>query len=167
LLQIISHDITFYDSFSNTDEKPTIKITQENFTLVFAVFDEFGEPFIEESIYYPQAYFYDGFFEEIKIERCNEDNIGTQYRQYFEGTDINNFYCLTDINYEIKPFINSIRIEVFPCKNTSENNNVCEQKEIIEEYLNNLLFIVYFQDIMLTPLNYSSPVKKRINIFLL
>ena len=33
-------DITFYDSFSNTDEKPTIKITQENFTLVFAVFDE-------------------------------------------------------------------------------------------------------------------------------
>ena len=156
-------DITFYDSFSNTDEKPTIKITQENFTLVFAVFDEFGEPFIEESIYYPQAYFYNGFFEEIKIERCNEDNIGAQYRQYFEGTDINNFYCLTDINYEIKPFINSIRIEVFPCKNTSENNNVCEQKEIIEEYLNNLLFIVYFQDIMLTPLNYSSPVKKRIN----
>ena len=47
-------DITFYDSFSNMDEKPTIKITQENFTLVFAVFDEFGEPFIEESIYYPK-----------------------------------------------------------------------------------------------------------------
>ena len=46
-------DITFYDSYSNTDEIPTIKITQENFTLVFAILDEDGEPFIDETIYYP------------------------------------------------------------------------------------------------------------------
>ena len=156
-------DITFYDSYSNTDEKPTIKITKENFTLVFAVFDEYGEPFIEESIYYPLAFFYDGDFTQINIERCDPDKIGHQYQQYFANTDISNFYCITDINYEMVPYKNSIRIEIFPCKDNNENETYCESNEVIEEYLNNLLFIVYFQDIMLTPLNYSTPVKKRIN----
>ena len=52
-------DITFYDSYSNTDEVPEIKVTQDNFSLVFAVFDENGKPFIDESIYYPEAYFND------------------------------------------------------------------------------------------------------------
>ena len=45
-------DITFYDSYSNTDEIPTIKISKENFSLIFSVFDDLGETFINESIYY-------------------------------------------------------------------------------------------------------------------
>ena len=31
-------DITFYDSYSNTDEVPEIRVTQDNFSLVFAGF---------------------------------------------------------------------------------------------------------------------------------
>ena len=50
-------DITFYDSYSNTDEVPEIKITKDNFSIVFAVFDEDGNPFIDKGIYYPKAYF--------------------------------------------------------------------------------------------------------------
>ena len=44
-------DITFYDSYSNTDEVPEIRVTQDNFSLVFAIFDDDGKPFINERIY--------------------------------------------------------------------------------------------------------------------
>ena len=67
-------DITFYDSYSNTDEMPVIKITPENFTLVFTLLDEDGEPFIDDTIYYPEAYFFDNDYHEIRIERCDLTN---------------------------------------------------------------------------------------------
>ena len=51
-------DITYYDSYSFTDETPSYTFTDENFFLVFAVTDEIGEPFINESIYYPVAHYY-------------------------------------------------------------------------------------------------------------
>ena len=44
-------DITFYDSYSDTEEIPSIKITNENFYLIFSLIDESGEHYIEESIY--------------------------------------------------------------------------------------------------------------------
>ena len=43
-------DITFYDSFSNTDEIPIIHITKENFSLIFTVYNDSTLPFIDESI---------------------------------------------------------------------------------------------------------------------
>ena len=159
-------DITFYDSYSNTDEIPTIKITQENFTLVFAILDEDGEPFIDETIYYPEAFFSDAEaeeLEEIKIEICNPDKMSKEYKEIFDESEIGNYYCLTDINYSLRPFLNYIRIEIFPCENTDEDDDYCESKEFIEGYLEDKLFMIYFQDIMLTPLDFNHPVKKRIN----
>ena len=44
-------DITFYDSYFNTEETPSINITNENFYLIFTIYDDSGSPFIEESVY--------------------------------------------------------------------------------------------------------------------
>ena len=44
-------DITFYDSFLDTEDIPSIKITKENFNLMFSLIDESGNHFIEEGIY--------------------------------------------------------------------------------------------------------------------
>ena len=156
-------DITFYDSYSNTDEIPTIKISKENFSLIFSVFDDLGEPFIDESIYYPVAYFYGEETEEIKIERCNQNMMGDKYKDKFENSDINNYYCLNDVNYLLQPYVNTLQVQLFPCKNTSENNNYCKSKEIINESLNGKVLLVYFKDILLTPINFSNPVKEKIN----
>jgi len=46
-------DITFYDSYSTTEETPSINITNENFYLLFSIYNDSGLPFIDESIYYP------------------------------------------------------------------------------------------------------------------
>ena len=156
-------DITFYDSYITTDNTPSFKINNENFYLLFSLFDENGEPFINETIYYPTAYFFDGEKEEIKLEKCNINKIGSEYKKYFSDFELNNFYCLNDVNYILYPYENSIHIQLFPCKNNTENNNHCQSKEIIDKQINGKDFIISFKDILVTPFNYSYPIKERIN----
>ena len=161
-------DITFYDSYSNTDEVPKIRITNDNFTLIFAVYDEYGEPFINDQIYYPEASFEDASFEDeesidIGIERCNPNKLTDEIKEYFKDSIIENHYCLNDINFELQPYMNSLKVAIYPCQNIDEDEDYCEPKEVIDKYLNNHLFMVYFRDIILTPLNYDTPVKERIN----
>ena len=156
-------DITFYDSYSNADEIPSIRITPENFTLVFTLLDEDGEPFIDDTIYYPEAYFFDNDYQEIKIERCDPNKLRTEFLEYLDYRDIDSYFCLNDINYELKPFLNSLRLEIYPCIDASEDDDYCESREFLDEYLSNLLLMVYIEDINLTPLNFTHPVKKKIS----
>ena len=157
-------DITFYDSYSNTDEIPKIRITNENFSLVFAVYDEYGDPFIDDTIYYPEAYFSDEDTTYIDVERCDPDKLSPIYKEYFGESELENYYCLNNINFELQPFMNSLRIDILPCQySDKDDDDYCEQKEVIDKYLNNHIFVVYFLDIILTPLNYDTPVKEKIN----
>ena len=156
-------DITFYDSYSYADKIPSIQITNENFYLIFTLSDSDYQPFIDETIYHPIAYFIDEEIEEIQLERCNLEKIGSKYRSFFNGYQLDNYYCLKNVNYTFKSYSNSIKIKLFPCKNNTENNNHCKPKEIIDEYLNGRDFTVYFEDILITPLKYNSPVKESIN----
>ena len=156
-------DITYYDTYSFTDEA----FTNENFFLVFSVTDKIGEPYINESIYYPVAHYYhvedeERKNEEMKIERCNVNKKGSKYNNFFSDSQLNNYYCLSNINHTMEPYLNSFLIEICPCKNTSENNNHCQSKEIIDRYLNGKIFVVYFPNVILTPFNYSTPVKESI-----
>ena len=156
-------DITFYDSYSYADKIPSIQISNENFYLIFTLSDGDYQPFIDETIYHPIAYFIDEEIEEIQLERCNLEKIGSKYRSFFNDYQLDNYYCLKNVNYTFKSYSNSIKIKLFPCKNNTENNNHCKPKEIIDEYLNGRDFTVYFEDILITPLNYNSPVKESIN----
>ena len=157
-------DITFYDSYSDTEEIPSIKITNENFYLIFSLIDESGEHYIEESIYYPKAYFNDEEIEEIKIERCNIDMLGSKYKQFYNNSNLNNYYCLSKVNYTFISYTNSIKLQLFPCKNTTENNNHCKPKEIIDEKINGKDFEINFEDILITPLNFGTPIKEKMNL---
>ena len=159
-------DITFYDSYSNTDEVPTVKINQNNFTLVFGLQNKNGEPFIDDTIYYPKAYFYNnGIYQKIGIEVCDENKLSKEIIEYFGSRNLENYFCLNDTNFELKPFKNSLRLEIFPCLDLYEGENFCESREFLDKYLNNLLFMIYLEDINLTPLNFSNPVKKKISFF--
>ena len=51
-----------------------------------------------------------------------------------------------------------IRIKLFQCTNTSENNNHCKPKEEIERYLTNGYFSILVKDFGLNPSNYSYPI---------
>ena len=54
-----------------------------------------------------------------------------------------------------------IFIELFPCKNTTENNNKCKPIEIIDSYLKGTFVCMEFQDVELTPHNYNYPARAR------
>ena len=157
-------DITFYDSYSNIDQVPSIYITNDNFSMILTVFDDSGLPIFDDSIYYPVAYFYGEETQIINIERCNYYKINSNYKNFFEKEgQIENYYCINNFNFSLKPYENFIILQIFPCKNTTENNNQCKSKEFIEEFLYFRPFMVYFADILITPLDYDFPVKERIN----
>ena len=86
-----------------------------------------------------------------------------EIKEYFKDSIIENHYCLNDINFELQPYMNSLKVAIYPCQNIDEDEDYCEPKEVIDKYLNNHFFMVYFRDIILTPLNYDTPVKERIN----
>ncbi len=157
-------DITFYDTYSEKEDIPSFNVTNENFYISFSLFNGYTDkPFIDETIYYPVAYFRDEEVEEIEIEPCNIDKIGSKYKKFYKEFQLDNYYCLNKVNYTLRAYMNSFAIKIFPCKNTTENNNHCKSKEIIDSYLNGNNFVIKLEDIILTPNNYKFPVKERIN----
>ena len=156
-------DITFYDTYTDKEDIPSINVTNENFYIAFSLFDGYtDEPFIDETIYYPVAYFRDEEEEEIKVELCNIDKIGSKYKKFYEESQLDKYYCLNKVNHTLKAYMNSFVIKIYPCKNTTENNNHCKPKEIIDYYLNGNNLIIKLEDILITPNNFQFPVKERI-----
>jgi hypothetical protein len=58
--------------------------------------------------------------------------------------------------------MNLLRIELYPCANTSENNNHCKSQEIIDYYMGKGLFSISLKDIGANPSNYINPVIQTI-----
>ena len=155
-------DITFYDSYSNNDEMKTIHIDNENFYLFFAVYDQDSNPFIDETIYYAKAYYNSDDMIELPLERCNIEKLGSKYKNLSSEYSLNDYYGLGNINYTITTYYGAFIIKIFPCKNTTENNNHCKSKEIIDKYLDGNSFIIAFEDILIIPYNYESPIKEQL-----
>ena len=158
-------DITFYDSYSDNEEIPSINVTNENFYIAFSIYDgSTGEPFIDETIYYPVAYFKDNEIEQsLELGPCNINKIGSKYKKFFVDSPLDKYYCFNEVNHTLKAYMNSFAFKIYPCKNTSENNNHCKSKEIIDYYLNGNNFVIILEDILITPLQFERPVKERTN----
>ena len=155
-------DITFYDSYSNNDDMKSIHIDNENFYLFFALYDGDNNPFIDETIYYAKAYYNTDEMNELPLERCNIEKLGSKYKNLSSEYSLNDYYGLGNINYTITSYYGSFIIKIFPCKNTTENNNHCKSKEIIDKYLDGNSFIIAFEDILIIPYNYESPIKEQL-----
>ena len=169
-------DGTFYDTYVFTEQPPSIKLSNDNFYGGFALEDpETYDSFIDETIYFPKAYFkkaerhgnnWEWSVKELELERCQLEKFGSLYRDKFKGKPLNNLYCFKDMdetlighfsydNYSL------FYISFFPCVNTSENNNKCKPIEVIDYYLNDSFISFEMQDIELTPQNYNSPAIQR------
>ena len=169
-------DITFYDTFSYMDEPPIIDITNENFYGGFALEDPNSyDPFIDETIYIPKAYFktakrngteWGWTIKDIELERCNISKFGTFYKEKFINKTLDTLYCFKEVNDQFighfsYDYYSFFFIEFYPCINTTENNNSCKPIEMIDYYLKSTFVSLQLQDIELTPLNYHSPARPR------
>ena len=169
-------DFIFYDTYAYLDEPPIMNITNENFYGGFALEDPNSyDPFIDETIYYPKAYFkiakrdgenWDWKIKDIELERCHIDKFGSFYQDKFKSKTLNTLYCFKEVNEQFighfsYDYYSFFFIEFYPCINTTENNNHCKPLEKIDYYLKSTFISFQLQDIELTPQNYKSPARAR------
>ena len=174
-IRTISHeDVTASDSTIYTNEIPFFEINPEIFNLAFGVeHPKLMSRFIDESIYYPKAYYIknvkqNGVFKnqikkEIKTEKCGDLKSGNKFLNLLGENELDNSYCLLDFgNITLKggfqyDELGYIKINIYPCVNKSENNNNCKSKEFIEDYFSNNHFSLLAKDTALNPNNFSFP----------
>ena len=162
-----------YDSTIYSDDIPSINITNNDLYIAFGVENpNTTERFVDETIYTVKVIFYDavreknGWFTEKKIylpvNKCNQKNFGNEYQHYFYEDQLNNSYCIDNINLTLTGSfkynkMSYIKILTYPCINKTENNFHCKPQNIIDEYLDGGYFSLITKDIGLVPTNYISP----------
>ena len=157
----VRSDLAFYDSDSEGSETLSMHLTKDNFYFTFTFINALtGEPFLDESVFYPIASFNEE--EIIEMKPCTIDKVGSKYSDLYDDTQLDKNYCLEKLNHTIIAYHDYFYIAILPCKNDSENNFHCKPKEVIDEYLNGGNIIIRLEDIIVTPKNYSYPVKQRL-----
>ena len=169
-------DLIFYDTFEYLETPPSIVLNKDIFYGGFALENPVTyDPFIDETIYYPKAYFKKGIrngdkwsfeIKEIELERCRVEKFGKAFQDKVIHNALNDLYCFKEMNetleghfsYDIYSFF---YIEFFPCINSTNNSNHCKSLDIIDYYLTNTFVCFEMEDIELTPHNYTYPVRGR------
>ena len=152
------------------------------FYLAFGIKNKENETrFVDEEIYTAKAfYFYntknsDGYIftqekRELKIEKCKVAKFGINYQRFFAEQEFNNSYCIDKFDFALTGGLmyknySYIRIQIYPCVNTTENNNHCKPKNLIDNALRGGYFYVLLKDIGLNPSNYTFPILPTIQNF--
>ena len=173
VITIQRKEMKVYDSTKYSEATPSLDVTPNLIYFAFGIEDYSNSiRFIDETIYYPKVLYInrdkkDGKFVttkniELPYERCNESNFGEDYQKFFYKGELNTSYCLKDFNvtlaggYKYDRF-SYIRLKIYPCVNSSENNNHCKPKEIIDKYISGAYLSLIIKDIGLNPSNFTNP----------
>ena len=165
---------TYYDSEIVLEEPPKINLNHDLLYFGFSLQDaKTYNSYIDESIYYPKAYYKKGKREnktwqwetnEIEIEKCKIEKFGKKYRNIFSKKPLDNLYCIKNINQTLEgnyiyDEYSSFSISIFPCVNNTQNNNSCKSTEEIENKIERSLFSVELPSVGLNPQSFSTPVQ--------
>ena len=166
--------INVHDSTMYLKESSNLNIEPNMFYFAFGVENpQTSARFIDETIYYPKVTFIEKVKEstkvktveeyEIEIERCKPEKFGDKYQGLLVEGELNNSYCIKDINLNLyRGFkldrISYFKIDIFACVNKTENNNHCKTKELIDQYMSTTYISIITKDIGLDPSNYSDPI---------
>ena len=169
-------EVKVYDTTVYSKEMPFIDIDINKLYFAFALEDpKTTSRFIDESIYTAQVAYIDKrkvgdqleTYETkyLDFEPCKMDNFGEDYKNLFVKDELINTYCLKDFNFSLVfaggykyERMTYIRIRIYPCVNSTKNNNGCKSQEEIDFYLSSGYFSIVFKDFGLNPSNYSNPV---------
>ena len=172
-------DVMAYDKFIYIANEPSIELSKDNFYGGFSLQNPSDyNSIVDDTIYYAKAFFKkavrpdigsDWIWEEteVKLEKCQKEKFGEDFQEVYKNINLNNFYCFKEINESLFGHFSYNNysfffIQLFPCKNTTENNNKCKSKKEIDIYLQSTFFSMEFEDVELSPENYYKPVTPRI-----
>ena len=176
-------DLQVHDSTEYSKDIPYINLNNSNL-LYFAFGVEnsvFASRFVDETIYTVRAVYYfgeknsGGAFKtienrDLKIEKCKVEKFGKEYQHLFTKGELDNSYCVDNFDFALTGGLiysqfSCIRILLYPCVNTTENNNHCKPQEEIDKVLAGGYFSFLLKDIGLNPTNYSFPILPTIQNF--
>ena len=175
IITIQRQEIKVFDSTLYAQEMPIIELDKANFNFAFGLEDPVTlNRFVDETIYIPEVAYIDrvkinGDFvtqtnKVLPLEKCKEENFGDNYKHLLLEGELSNSYCLQDYNYNLTfaggfkyERMSYIRIKVYPCRKSTENNFTCKSQEIIDHYFTSGYFSILLKDIGLNPSNYSYP----------
>ena len=173
---IRNQDGVFTDTNINPETPDSILLSNEIFYLGFAIEDPVTyDTILNERIYYPKAFFKRGSrkgeewiweVKEVELEICKLEKFGSRYKKIFANKHLDVHYCFKNMDYLLEghfsyDLYSMLYISLYPCKNTTENNNHCLPLEEIDYYLKGTFVTLEFEDILLTPNDYKSPIKGR------
>lgn len=100
-------------------------------------------------------------FEKFELVPCNLSPYYGQYKQLIDNYP--NVLCLPITEFQIggsfsETTIDFLTIELILCKNTTENNNFCESKEVIDKFFSNKYFEYLITDNQIDISNYNTPI---------
>ncbi len=165
-------EITASDTTIYPNRIPSIDINKNSFNLAFGLIHPTKLiRFIDERIYYPEVLFIEKISQNgqvietnkknLIVEKCRNSYFGENYQNLFEKNELNNSYCLKDYNLTLfggiqNDKISYFQIKIFPCINSTQNNNHCRPQKEIDEFLSGS-FSILAKDIGLDPFNYTFP----------
>ena len=87
---------------------------------------------------------------EIELEICRIENFGKSFQAKFNHNVWDNLYCFKEMNETLLGHFNydyysMFFIQLFPCKNTTKNNNHCKPLEVIDYYLKETFLLWIFR----------------------
>ena len=158
-------DVVFYDSYAYDKEIPSIELTKENFNGAFTV-----GGFIDETLYYIKAHHIrkiknkEPIIKDLEIETCNIDKFGTNFTELFKDESLNNSYCLKKVDQTLEgySYLNNFsyfNLQIYPCVNQTKDGRPCKDYNTIYNFFKENYVEFKMQDILLTPENYTFPVK--------
>ena len=170
---ISREEVTASDSTTHPDTIPSININQDIFNLAFGLeHPSTFSRFIDETIYYPKISYIEKikkngiFVNKLKInveaEKCKNSKFGQNFQKLLEKGELNNSYCLSNYNLTLKggfqySEVAFIKISIFPCKNSTENNITCKPQNVIDKFFHNNYFSILAKDTALNPSDFSNP----------
>ena len=170
---ISREEVTASDSTTHPDTIPSIDINQDIFNLAFGLeHPSTFSRFIDETIYYPKISYIEKikkngiFVNKLKInveaEKCKNSKFGQNFQNLLEKGELNNSYCLSNYNLTLKggfqySEVAFIKISIFPCKNSTENNITCKPQNVIDKFFHNNYFSILAKDTALNPSDFSNP----------
>ena len=176
IMTIQRKNFKVYDSTIYGQEMPFIDLNSNTLYFAFGLEDpQTMNRFIDDSIYVAKIVFVDKakindelvtvYQQNLDFEKCNVINFGENYQHLFLEDELNNSYCLKKFErnltlaggYKYERF-SYIRIRIYPCVNSTENNFTCKSQEEIDRFMSSGYFSIILKDIGLNPSNYSIPV---------
>ena len=176
ILTIQRKELKVYDTTIYSQDMPIINTDINLLYFSFGLEDPItANRFIDEGIYVPEIVYIDKvkknedfetvYEKNLEIEKCKVENFGKNYLNLFNKDELGNSYCLKDFNYNLTlaggykyKRLTYIRIKIYPCVNSTKNNNSCKSQDLIDYYFSSGYFSIVLKDFGLNPTNYTSPV---------